>query len=230
MAKPKTAFFVTGTDTEVGKTLISAAILQKAGARGLKTIGLKPLAAGCEETPEGLRNEDALTLQAHSSVELPYEVVNPVSLKLAIAPHIAAEQEGRALNLSRLEGLCRGALMQPYDLAIVEGAGGWRVPINQRHTLAHLAQSLGFKVILVVGLRLGCINHALLSAEAIRADGLEIAGWVVNQVQPEMAYSEANISSIEQRIMAPCIGKLPYLGATATVVDAAQYIDLDVLI
>jgi dethiobiotin synthetase len=226
MGKQAKVYFVAGTDTGVGKSITAAAILHGANERGLKTMGLKPIAAGCEATEHGLRNDDALLLQRYSSIELPYDVINPVALKLAIAPHLAAEHEGRSLNLARLEGLCRGALMHRPDLALVEGAGGWRVPINARHTLAHLAQVLDLPVILVIGLKLGCINHALLTVEAIRADGLTVAGWVINQVDPHMDYAQENIASIAQRIAAPCLGVIPYLGDAASVEDAAAHIDL----
>ena len=152
MRKQSKTFFVTGTDTGVGKSVVSAAILHGANEMGLTTLGLKPIAAGCDDTEEGLRNEDAVLLRRYSSIDVPYEMSNPISLSLAIAPHIAAEQEGRSINLARLEGMCKGALMQRPDLALIEGAGGWRVPINARHTLADLAKALNVPVILGGGL------------------------------------------------------------------------------
>ena len=230
MRKQSKTFFVTGTDTGVGKSVVSAAILHDANEMGLTTLGLKPIAAGCDDTEDGLRNEDAVLLRRYSSIDVPYEMSNPISLSLAIAPHIAAEQEGRSINLARLEGMCKGALMQRPDLALIEGAGGWRVPINARHTLADLAKALNVPVILVVGLRLWCINHALLSAEAIRADGLAIAGWVINQVEPDMPYAEANIDSLRQRIPEPYLGAIPHSGQSVSVPELAQYIDINVLL
>ncbi|HIK73239.1 MAG TPA: dethiobiotin synthase, partial [Alcanivorax sp.] len=177
----KGVFFITGTDTEVGKTWVSCRLLERAREAGLSCYGLKPIAAGCEETADGLRNEDALNLMAASSLTLPYELVNPVALKAAIAPHIAARQEGRRISLSQLAGYVRGALSShPADLVLVEGAGGWRVPLNDREMLSALAVELNLPVIQVVGMKLGCISHALLTAEAIQADGLRYTGTVAN--------------------------------------------------
>jgi len=225
----KNTYFITGTDTGVGKTLVTATLLYLAGKQGLKAFGLKPIAAGCDETPEGLRNEDALLLQAHSSVKLPYEQINPVALRAAKAPHIAAAEEGRRLNLDRLVGLCRGTLMQPADLRLIEGAGGWRVPLNDFENLSGLPAQLKIPVILVVGLRLGCLNHALLTAEAIQRDGLELAGWVGSGIDPQMESREENIAALKARLLAPCLGVVPALGEVS-VERAAGYLDLDGLI
>ena len=172
-------FFITGTDTEVGKTAISCALLAAAAARGLRTAAVKPVAAGCDS--DG-RNEDALQLLAVMTEQLDYEQVNPVALAEPIAPHIAAEREGRRLQAGRLAGLCRGVMLGGAELVLVEGAGGWRVPLGPRETLADLAVQLQAEVVLVVGMRLGCINHALLTAEAVQRDGLRLAGWVANQL------------------------------------------------
>jgi dethiobiotin synthetase len=171
-------WFVTGTDTGVGKTAISCALLIAAREAGLKTAAIKPVAAGCDEAGH---NEDALQLMECMSEPLEYEQVNPVALTAAIAPHIAAQQEGRTLQVSRLAGLCRGVMAGEADFVLIEGAGGWRVPLNARETLADLAVQLQVDVILVVGMRLGCINHALLTAEAIARDGLKLVGWIANQ-------------------------------------------------
>ena len=193
-------FFITGTDTEVGKTWVSCRLLERARDAGLSCYGLKPVAAGCEDTAEGLRNDDALQLMAASSMTLPYEQVNPVALKAAIAPHIAARQEGRRISLSQLAGYVRGALSShPADLVLVEGAGGWRVPLNDREMLAGLAVELQLPVIQVVGMKLGCINHALLTAEAIRADGLDYAGTVANCFG-DMAVREENLITLRQHL------------------------------
>ena len=173
----KNTWFVTGTDTDVGKTAICCALLSAANDRGLSTAAIKPVAAGCDENGH---NSDALQLQAAMSAQLDYAQVNPVALELAIAPHIAAEREGRNLQASRLAGLCRGVMMGSAEFILIEGAGGWRVPINSRETLADVAVALQVPVIMVVGMRLGCVNHALLTAEAIRRDGLHLAGWVAN--------------------------------------------------
>lgn len=196
----KGVFFITGTDTEVGKTWVSCRLLERAREAGLSCYGLKPVAAGCEEGAEGLRNDDALQLMAASSVALPYEVVNPVALKAAIAPHIAARQEERSVTLSQLVGYVRGALASyPADLVLVEGAGGWRVPINDREMLSGLAQELELPVIQVVGMKLGCISHALLTAEAIRADGLRYTGTVANCFG-SMEVREENLLTLKQHL------------------------------
>ena len=205
-------FFVAGTDTGVGKTLISCALLHAAAVRGASTLGLKPVAAGCDETPDGLRNEDALALMAASTVKLDYAQVNPVALREPIAPHIAAQREKRTLQASRLAGLCRGALSKA-DLVLIEGAGGWRVPLSGRETLAALAVELRLPVILVVGIRLGCLNHALLTAEAIRHDGLPLAGWVANEVDPQARCIDENIDTLQRWLGAPMLAWVPYTPA-----------------
>ncbi len=223
----KNAFFVTGTDTGVGKTLVSAGLLLAARARGLETAALKPVAAGCEATAAGLRNEDALLLQSVISRPLAYEQINPVALEPAIAPHIAALQARRSLSVDRLAGFCRGVLGEA-DFTLVEGAGGWRVPLNAAETLADLARVLRLPVILVVGIRLGCINHALLTAEAVLRDGLTLAGWVANRIDPDMPCQDENIASLVQRLPAPLLGELPWL-SQADPALAAQALGADAL-
>ncbi len=204
-------YFVAGTDTEVGKTYASCRLLELAQQQGLSSLGLKPVAAGCELVGDEYQNEDALALMNSSSIKLPYAQVNPVALPDACSPHIAAARAGKTVTASRLAGFCRGALMQKVDFALVEGAGGWRVPISSRETMATLAQQLNFPVILVVGLRLGCINHALLTAEAIRSDGLTIAGWVGNQQSSEsMGFLDENVATLKSALNAPFIGMLPH--------------------
>lgn len=210
----KHSFFVTGTDTGVGKTLVSAAILHAANARGLRTLAMKPVASGCEETPDGLRNEDALMLQSAMSEAFPYEQINPIALAPAIAPHVAAAQVGRTLTAQRLVGFCRGLQMHPAELFLVEGAGGWRVPLNDSETYARFAMELALPVILVVPLKLGCINHALLTAEAIRSDGLTLAGWVANRPEQSIMEAEADtLSYLQRHLPAPCLGVLPWQSA-----------------
>jgi dethiobiotin synthetase len=204
-------FFVTGTDTDVGKTLISEGLIHAANMQGLSTAALKPVAAGCENTPDGLRNNDALILQKAINTTLSYEQINPVALAAPMAPHVAAAQEGRSLRASQLAGFCRGVLMQRTDFVVIEGAGGWRVPLNARETLADVAKILSLPVIMVVGMRLGCLNHAYLTAEAIRRDGLVLAGWVSNHIDPKMpAYAES-LAGLEQGLGAPCLGHIPFL-------------------
>ena len=206
----KKTFFITATDTDAGKTYVSVGLLKAAHRAGGRSLGLKPIAAGAELIDGALRNDDALLIQAASSVGLPYEQVNPVVLESAIAPHIAAAQENRLMTVSRLEGYVKGALLTPHDFAIVEGAGGWRVPLNDREFLSDLAKSLGFPVILVVNMKLGCLNHALLTAEAITRDGLNIAGWIANGGQKTMPYYEENLASLADMLSAPLLGVLDW--------------------
>lgn len=202
------AYFVTGTDTEVGKTFVSSALLLAAGNAGLSSLGLKPIAAGCEDTPQGLRNEDALALMAASNVPLPYKAVNPITLAPPIAPHIAADEAGIGLSAQALAHHCRRHLSD-VDFSLVEGAGGWLVPLNAEETLGDLAIVLGLPVILVVGLKLGCINHALLTAQTIKQSGLTLAGWVANDGAQPMTRRQQNIETLTQRIEAPCLAELP---------------------
>lgn len=225
----KKRFFIAGTDTDAGKTLVTTGLLVAANRKGMRTIGLKPVAAGCEPTAEGLRNSDALLLQEAASVKLSYEQVNPIAFEPPIAPHIAAAQEGRNLSADRLAAYCRGAMMQPADLVLVEGAGGWRVPLSMRESLARLPQLLELDVILVVGMKLGCINHAILTAEAIARDGLRLAGWVANHVDPEMSCPDENLATLETLFRAPLLGRVPWMEDPSA--DAvADCIDLNTLL
>ena len=205
------SFFVTGTDTEVGKTLVSASILGMARARGLSCAGIKPVAAGCFWQDGQLVNDDALALMSASGANLEYGKVNPVALEPAIAPHIAAAQVGQELIVASLASSCREILQDDFDLVVIEGAGGWLVPLNHSETLADLCVELDTAVILVVGMKLGCINHALLTNKAITEAGLNLAGWVGNCVAGEMPYLRENIATLRSRLRAPCLGIVPYL-------------------
>ncbi|MBA4501458.1 dethiobiotin synthase [Marinobacterium marinum] len=225
----KKCFFIAGTDTDVGKTLVTAGLLSAANRQGLRTIGLKPVAAGCKQTPDGLRNDDALQLQQAASIKLSYDQVNPIALEPPIAPHIAAEREGRNLSADRLAAYCRGAMMQPADLVLVEGAGGWRVPLSRRESLARLPKLLELDVILVVGMKLGCINHALLTAEAIARDGLRLAGWVANHVDSGMSCPDENLATLEQLFRAPLLGRVPWLEVPEAE-RVADYLDVSPLL
>jgi dethiobiotin synthetase len=200
--------FVAGTDTGVGKTLFSAALLLRLGEAGVRAAACKPVSAGCRRESGRLVNADAELLAMAAPVQRPLEVVNPVALEPAIAPHIAAAEAGVELAASALADACRRA-GDDADFLVVEGAGGWRVPLNARETLAEVARLLELPVVLVVGLRLGCLNHALLSAEAIRADGLDLAGWVANPIDPAMPRLEENIAALEARLGAPLLARLP---------------------
>jgi dethiobiotin synthetase len=209
------AFLVTGTDTEIGKTNISCGLLRLAQNHGYRSCGLKPVSAGCENTPDGLRNEDAIALQAASSVRLGYDLVNPWAFEPPISPHIAAEQLGiKTLDLAPIAHSLKVARKEA-DWILVEGFGGWYAPLDQQRTFADLAQSLRLPVILVVGLRLGCLNHALLSARAIAQDGLELIGWVGNQIDANMSVMDANVERLVDTLQAPCLGVVEY-GCTET--------------
>lgn len=203
-------YFVTGTDTGVGKTTVSCALLKVAEKQGLTTLALKPVASGCEQTAEGWRNEDALALMQVMTEPLTYDEVNPLAFPLPLSPHLAAEKAGRRVSITQLAGFCRGSLSRRAGFALVEGAGGWRVPLNEREMLSALPKALNLPVVLVVGLRLGCINHATLSAEAILRDGLKLAGWVGNIVSPDMAALDENIATLKSLLPAPCLGVLPW--------------------
>jgi dethiobiotin synthetase len=208
-------YFITGTDTEVGKTRVSVALLHRLQQQGLRAAGMKPVAAGCEETAAGLRNDDALALQAASSVALPYETLNPYALAPPIAPHLAARDAGVVIEIDRILAAYRTIAAQ-VDSVVVEGAGGWRVPLNDDQDMSDLAVALGLPVVLVVDIRLGCINHALLSTQAIASSGLPLAGWVANHAHGDYARSADNIASIEARIGTPLLGVIPHHGDITT--------------
>ncbi len=228
--KQKHVYFVAGTDTEVGKTFASCVLLKAAERRGLRTMALKPVSAGADsvELESGktqLQNEDALALQKAMSIAIPYEQINPIVLRTPASPHIAAIIDNKTLQADRIAGYCRGALMTPSDFVLIEGAGGWRVPISAHQTMADIAKELGLKVILVVALRLGCLNHALLTAEAIRRDGLELAGWIGNTLQDSpMSFEKENIATLKSALGAPCLGILPFEknGLAENLVDAVE--------
>jgi dethiobiotin synthetase len=198
------SLFVTGTDTEVGKTRISVGLIHKLIERGYKVAGMKPVASGCELTAEGLRNEDAVALMQASNVELPYDVVNPYAFKPAIAPHIAAEQIGVDIDVSSIQHHYQ-SIAQQADVVVVEGAGGWLVPLNNQLTIADLALKLDLEVVLVVGIRLGCINHALLSVAAIKQSGLVFRGWIANDLEAS-PQAEDMIKTLSSHIDEPCLG------------------------
>lgn len=206
------SYFVTGTDTSVGKTYISNALLKHFVAQGYKTIGMKPIASGCERDALGeFMNEDVAALVQASNIVAPIDLVNPYRFIPAIAPHIAAEQVEVTIDIDVISKAYQ-QLNKLADIVIVEGAGGFLVPINRSQTLADLAIVLDIPVILVVGMRLGCINHALLTVEAIQAKGLHLAGWIANQVDPDMAMFDENLESLQQLIAAPCLSVVRWLG------------------
>lgn len=203
------AFFVTGTDTEVGKTYVSAMLLKAAVMAGKRAIGYKPVAAGCEWHNGQWRNEDALTLQQASNVELTLKEVNPVTLEPAIAPHIAARLAGEPISEAVIKSGFDHLLDKQADVLLMEGAGGWRLPIGNQRFLSDVVKALQLDVIVVVGMRLGCLNHALLTAEAVKADGLKIKGWVANTLTPDMPYFNENLATLEQLMPAPRLATIP---------------------
>lgn len=200
--------FVTGTDTEIGKTTIAAGIVAKLREQGRRVAVMKPVASGCRRTPDGLRNEDAEALIAASGCDWRYEDVNPYAFEPPIAPHIAAERAGASIRSTRILAAF-DTFRAAADCAVVEGVGGFRVPLGDDFDTADLAEAFGLPVVLVVGLRLGCINHALLTAEAITSRGLPLAGWVGNRIDPDMAFAEENVAALNQRLAARCLGIVP---------------------
>jgi dethiobiotin synthetase len=216
------SLFVTGTDTEIGKTLVSAALLRGFTRAGLKAAAMKPIAAGAFEVDGVWHNEDADQLDSASSVLLPPEIRTPYLLKAPAAPHIVAAQENVTLDIARILE-CHAQAMQRADLVVVEGVGGFRVPLTDTLDTADLAVALNLPVVLVVGMRLGCISHALLTAEAITARGLHLAGWVANRVDPNMGFADENIAAIRERLAhqydAPLLGIVPHLNPLSA--DAA---------
>lgn len=223
----KTAFFIAGTDTGVGKTLITSALVHRYAQAGLRSVGMKPVAAGCEWQDGHLLSEDVAQLVAASNVAVDLDLINPYAFAPPIAPHIAAEKAGVSIELPVIRR-AYDTLQAEVDSVMVEGVGGFCVPLGADIDTADLAQALGLPVLLVVGMRLGCINHALLTLQAIQARGLRLSGWVANCIDPEMAALDDNIAALRQRLPAPCLGIVPALGA-ADFRLAATYLQLDQL-
>jgi dethiobiotin synthetase len=207
-AKPN-ALFITGTDTGVGKTLVAVSLVQALVKHGLRVSVMKPIASGSEHTPAGLRNADAVALAKASNVSVPYACINPYCFEPAVSPHIAADEAKIDINVglikSRFDALVSGA-----DFVVVEGAGGWYAPISKTQSMADLPKSMGIPAVLVVGMRLGCLNHALLSKEAIEARGVEFAGWVANEMDPTLARAAENLSSLERMLGSAPLAVFPF--------------------
>jgi dethiobiotin synthetase len=203
-------FFVTGTDTGVGKTIVAAALTRALVARGLRIAVMKPIASGSDPTPEGPRNSDALALMAAANVQAPYETVNPYCFLPPISPHIAASDSGIVIDLALLKRRF-AALVGAADCVIVEGAGGWLAPIGDRAAMADLAGTLGLPVLLVVGLRLGCLNHALLSRESMAARHVAFAGWLANAIDPGFERAAENLATLTSRLGGPPLARIPHL-------------------
>ncbi len=205
----KQGFFITGTDTGVGKTLIAAALAHGFAQSGRRVIGMKPVAAGAALQDGQLLNDDVVQLMAASNVEAPLSLINPYVFKPPVAPHIAAAQAGISMSIPKLKSDFE-SLRDTADVVVVEGAGGFLVPLNSSEDMADLAMALDLPVVLVVGMRLGCLNHALLTVAAIEARGLRLAGWIANRIDPQMTNFSENLESLKQRITAPCLGVVPY--------------------
>jgi dethiobiotin synthetase len=218
-------WFVTGTDTDCGKTLVTLGLMHGLRDRGLRVGGLKPVAAGAEPIDGELRNADALAIQALCDPPEPYRQINPYCFAPPIAPHIAAVEVGQRIEPGPILA-ARDALSRRHDAIVVEGAGGWRVPLGDDWDMADLAHALALPVVLVVGMRLGCLNHALLSCDAILGRGLTVAGWVATAVQPDMERAVENLAALVQRLPAPCLGHIPWL-PQPTAARAAGFLALD---
>ncbi len=220
---PRFVCFVTGTDTEIGKTLVSSALLHALVQRGVRACGMKPVAAGAVLRDGRLHNDDCDQLEAAGNVNLPQSITTPFLLKEPAAPHIAAAIEGIEIDpVPILAAFLEIAAAS--DATVVEGVGGFRVPLTDSYDTADLAEQLDLPVILVVGMRLGCISHALLTVEAVQARGLKLIGWVANALEPEMAFAEQNIAALADRIPAPLLGRVPRL-PEATAAAAAEHLD-----
>jgi dethiobiotin synthetase len=206
------SLFVTGTDTGVGKTLIACALLHRLRSRGLRALGMKPVAAGVEPTPEGPANPDVVALRRASSWVAPLSQVNPYCFEPPIAPHLAAASVGVRIELEPIQKAF-DALRRSADAIVVEGVGGFLVPLNDREDAGDLAVALALPVVLVVGLRLGCLNHALLTQQAVLARALRLAGWIANSIDPHMQRFDENLQALRERIDAPLLGVLPHRAA-----------------
>lgn len=203
--------FVTGTDTGIGKTVVACALVRAFAARGERVGVMKPVASGARRTADGLRNEDALSLIEACGRPLRYDTVNPFCFESAISPHIAADDARISIDMSTIRDAF-DALALDCDRMVVEGAGGWLAPVNRGESMADLARVLGLPVVMVVGLRLGCLNHAQLTWQAIRASGVPVAGWIANRPRPGMEREAENLATLEQRLAAPPLAVVPFRG------------------
>jgi dethiobiotin synthetase len=225
MTEPGThGIFITGTDTGVGKTVVATGLLRILRSRGVRAVGLKPVATGGDRTPSGLRNADAQALDAESAVRLAWDETNPYCFEPEVAPHLAAEEAGVSIALEDLVAWYR-RVTRGAEITVVEGAGGWRVPLHPIGFLSDLPERLGLDVVLVVGLRLGCLNHARLTLEAIEAAGrCRFAGWVGNRVDPSFERLDANLATLERLLGRPALGVVPPLSCPSST-EAAEWLD-----
>lgn len=225
----KDGWFVTGTDTGVGKTVVAAGLILALVQRQVTAVGMKPVASGCVNNGAGWRNADAELLISVANVDVRYEAVNPYAFEAPVAPHLAAQDAGIEINKDKIFS-CLHKLSSMADYAIIEGVGGWSVPISETCTMEEVAKGLGLPVILVVGMRLGCLNHAALTAAAIANSGCRLRAWVANQIDPDFQLLDRNISSLDNLLSVPCIGVLPWQphGCSPSVV--AETLDLATLL
>ena len=221
-------YFITGTDTGIGKTRSAVALMAALQQRGLTVCGMKPVSAGCQTTTGGLVNEDAIKLMQQASRPFPYQIVNPYAWLPPIAPHIAAQQAGNTMTLAPIRE-CYQQIATQCDVVIVEGAGGWLVPLNATQTMADIAVDLALDVILVVGIRLGCINHALLTMESIKQKGCRLAGWIANHLSVPNAVAQENVKYLTTQIDAPLLGTFTYQ-PDAAAVQLAEMLIVDSLV
>lgn len=222
-------FFITGTDTEVGKTVSTVALLRAANKLGLLTAAYKPVASGCDLMEEGLCNQDVVMLQKNTSLRLAYEELVGYCFEPHIAPHIASEESGVPIELGVLSDGLKSLKETDADMIFVEGAGGWRLPVGHGHFLSDWVRHENLPVILVIGAKIGCLNHAMLTCEAIQHDRLNIAGWCVNRIHPGMSHYKANLETLKSLLPAPFLGEIPYL-ARPFESDLGQYLDLSPLL
>ncbi len=203
--------FITGTDTDVGKTYITVSLLQQFNAENLKTFAIKPIASGCEPDSSGkLINADALALQQAASIKKPYATINPFAFREPIAPHLAAKNAGIKLSVADLTAKITSAIQPQADINLIEGVGGWSVPLNDHELLADMVYALGIPVILVIAIKLGYLNHAILTHNNIKQMNIPLLGWVANCIEPDMLAAQVNIQTLNHWISAPCLGVVGY--------------------
>jgi len=220
-------FFITGTDTGVGKTVVASALLWKINELGLRTGAMKPVAAGCVQTPDGLRNDDAELLMEHMSGSFAYELVNPYVFKDPIAPHIAAAREQRIIEIKKILD-CYEQIAAASDCVIVEGAGGWKVPLNGTESMADLAAALALPVIIVVSVKLGCLNHAILTYESLLKNEIPLAGWVANIVDLDVSHIPEQIDTLRRTLYGPLLGIIPPM-PRIRIAQVAEHLDVHFL-